>query len=384
LNRITGKFTVLETLGETVKSFSPLPLPPKDPNLTLSAAAHALLAKADLATKELQILQSVIPSIERFVYSFLRKEALLSSQIEGTHATLADVFGLENLGEVETNADLEKVCNYLNAFQFAREQANSPNGLPISMRLLNEAHKLLMSGTRGSTKLLGEIRTSQNWIGGTRPGNALYEPPHPSMLSKLLSELEKFIHGHSDLHSLVKIALVHAQFETIHPYLDGNGRIGRLLTVMLLQHWKILDEPLLYLSLYLKRNQKEYYQHLTAIRVEGDWESWVHFFLNGIVQISEEAKNCALRLNKLISTDREKILKFNTTSVQALRLFELLPTSPIFTTSKAVSLLNSTKPTTAKAIEVLMSVGILTEESGRKRDRVFRYNSYVSILSEGT
>jgi Fic family protein len=256
--------------------------------------------------------------------------------------------------------------------------------LPLSLRLLNEAHKRLMRGVRGGSKRPGEIRRSQNWIGGGRPRNAVYVPPPADKLPQLLGAFEKYIHAGDRVPKLVRTGLLHAQFETIHPYLDGNGRIGRLLIALLLEHWGLLKAPLLYLSLFFKRHREEYYRRLNLVRLEGDWEGWMDFFLEGVATISDEAVSSARELFNLVSTDRTRLLGIGSASVSALRLFERLPRHPIVTVASAMKLLDTSKPTAARAIEVLTEIGILIETTGRRRDRSFAYRAYMERLRAGT
>jgi len=241
-----------------------------------------------------------------------------------------------------------------------------------------------MKGVRGSTKQPGEVRRTQNWIGGTRPGNAVFVPPPPQELGRLLSDLEKYIHGDDDLPPLVRAALVHVQFETIHPYLDGNGRIGRLLITLLVEHWKSLSEPLLYLSLFFKRHRAEYYRLLNAVRLEGNWEGWVSFFLEGVSVIADEAADTARHLFVLVNKDRVRVLSARNASVMAARLLDQLPRHPMLTIPAAVKLLETTKPTATKAVGVLEELGVLKETTGRRRDRTFSYAAYLDRLRVGT
>jgi Fic family protein len=252
------------------------------------------------------------------------------------------------------------------------------------MRLLNETHYRLMRGMRGAEKQPGEIRRSQNWIGGNRPGNAVYVPPPPHEVPRLLGDLEKFLHAEHSLPWLVCAGLVHVQFETIHPYLDGNGRLGRLLVTLLLEEWKLLSRPLLYLSLFFKRRRGDYYRALNRVRTEGDWEGWTAFFLEGVATIAEEAVQSARELFALVSRDRARVLVAGKASVVALRLFEELPRHPVLTITGVVKLLDTTKPTAAKAIALLEEVGVLTETTGRRRDRTFSYLKYLDRLRVGT
>jgi Fic family protein len=384
--RITGRYERTRVGGEEVAAFIPEPLPPHDPPLTPDGEVASLLLRAEAALGRLDLASAMVPSVGWFLYSFVRKEAVISSQIEGTQATLMDLFAFEAAGKAESSEtdDVQEVCNYLDAIAYARKQLRSPKGLPLSVRLLNETHRRLMKGVRGAEKSPGEIRRSQNWIGGTRPGNAAYVPPPPHAVGELLAGLERFIHRESDLPALVRAGLAHAQFETIHPYLDGNGRIGRLLIALLLEHWKILEQPLLYLSLFFKQHRSEYYRKLDAVRGQGDFEGWLAFFLEGTAVVAEEAIGTIQDLFKLVAADRAKVLETKTTSVMAARLFELLPEHPIMTIARALELLSTTKPTASKAVSALVDAGVLTETTGRRRDRTFGYAAYLDRLRAGT
>jgi Fic family protein len=328
-------------------------------------------------------MSGLVSSSEWLVYSAIRKEALLTSQLEGTQATLTDIFDEEAGLTVANIEDVEEVTNYLQAYRFARNELNSSTGLPVCVRLLKQAHEVLLSGTRGAAKQPGEVRTTQNWIGGTRPGNASYVPPPPESVGDLLSDLEKFIHEpEPSLPPLVRIALVHAQFETIHPFLDGNGRIGRLLIAMLLEEWQLLNEPLLYVSGYLKQHQRYYYQCLSDIRSEGNWEQWITFFLEAVNFSADEAQQSIIRIATLFADDRKKVLSMSTTSVHTVRLFEFLPTMPKLTVDRAVELLAVTYPTANNAVKSLVDTGILVETSGKARHRSYVYDRYVELLRD--
>jgi Fic family protein len=252
------------------------------------------------------------------------------------------------------------------------------------MRLLNQAHKRLLKGARGASKQPGQVRRSQNWVGGSRPGNAAYVPPPPDRLADLLRDLERYVHADDALPPLVRTALVHVQFESIHPYLDGNGRLGRLLIALLLQHWNVLGSPLLFLSLHFMRNRPEYYRLLTAVRMDGDWESWVRFFLDGVREIAAEAVALARSLFDLVTRDRARVLERASSSVATMRLFEQLPRHPIVTIAGATRLLHTTKPTAIKAVGSLVDAGVLAETTGRKRDRLFGYGAYMDRLRDDT
>ena len=328
----------------------------------------------------------MVLSVNWFLYSFVRKEAVVSSQIEGTQTTLVDLLMYEATSKSDAvdETDVKQVCNYLDALAYARKQIRSNSGLPLSMRLLNEAHRRLMKNVPGAHEGPGEIRRSQNWIGGTRPGNAVHVPPPHYLLGDLLGSLEKYIHAEDELSPLIRAGLLHVQFEAIHPYLDGNGRIGRLLITLLLEHWNLLTEPLLYLSLYFKRHRAEYYRLLNAVRTDGDFESWLKFFLEGVAVIADEALETTQALFALVGADRTKVLASRSTSVAGIRLFEQLPAHPIVTVGSVVQLLETTKPTATKAVAGLVEGGILVETTGRRRDRSFSYEAYLNILRAGT
>lgn len=383
--RKTGIYERMTVGGEEVAAFIPAPLPPKEPPLALGGAVSERLRAAEQALVRLELAGEMVPSVDWFIYAFVRKEAVVSSQIEGTQATLVDLLTFE--AEADANppgADVEEICNYLDALAYARGELGERTGLPLSMRLLNETHRRLMRGVRGAYKQAGEIRRTQNWIGGTRPGNAVFVPPPPHALGDALSAFERYIHGERDLPPLVRAGLLHVQFETIHPYLDGNGRIGRLLVTLLLEHWKLLTKPLLYLSLFFKRHRDEYYRRLGAVRTEGDWEGWLDYFLDGVATIADEAVASARELFGLVADDRSGVLEHAGTSVAAVRLFELLPRHPIVSVAYAIKQLGVSKPTAGRAVDALQKAGILIEITGRKRDRSWAYQSYLDRLRAGT
>lgn len=380
--RQTGTYVETVAGGERVRAFVPHSLPPAKPPLKLDNRLDTLLSEASAAVTRLRIAGAMVPSADWFLYGFVRKEAVVSSQIEGTQATLADVLEFEATNKTQHRDDVEEVCNYVEALSWARRELSKPKGLPISTRLLCGAHKRLMRGTRGASRMPGEIRRSQNWIGGTRPGNARLVPPPADQLPVLLSGLEKWLHEDDSLPPLVRAGLAHVQFETIHPFLDGNGRIGRLLITLLLEHWRVLDAPLLYLSLAIKRHQREYYDRLQAVRVDRDWEGWTSFYLECVREAADDGVNVAQRLFALIGNDHRKLLQARGVSVPSLRLFELLPTHPMITLPKAIGLLGTTKPTGSKAIATLVEIGILIETTGKARDRIYAYDQYLKSLTK--
>ena len=384
MRRTTGRIERTKVAGEEVAAFVPYPLAPSDPPLALDDEAQHLCATATENLQRLDLAAELVPSVDWFLYAFVRKEAVLSSQIEGTQATLMDLLELEANGDKSADAEVEEVCNYLEALNYAHKETSRPGGLPISVRLLCETHARLLRGVRGTAKQPGELRQSQNWIGGTRPGNAVFVPPPPHLVGELLAKLEHYIHGTDSLHPLVRIALVHAQFETIHPYLDGNGRLGRLLITLLLSHWELLREPLLYLSLFFKRHRSEYYRRLGAIRAEGDWEGWISFFLEGVATIATETVETARALHTRVTTDRQRVVTAPHTTVLAIRLFEQLPSHPILNVGRAMELLAASRPGAAKAIHVLEEASVLVETTGKGKNRSFGYKSYLQLLREGT
>ena len=379
--RTTGTYAITTTLGESVRAFVPGPLPPVDPTLAPTCFID-LNRQAELALARLAGVSGLVPSVEWLLYSAIRKEALLTSQIEGTQATLTDLFDEEAGLKVSNTDDVEEVTNYLRAFRWVQGQLRDPQGLPISVRLLCEAHRLLLAGARGAGKQPGELRRSQNWIGGTRPGNAAFVPPPPQQVADLLTDLERFIHASdADLPPLVRVALIHAQFETIHPFLDGNGRIGRLLIAALMEHWGLLREPLMYLSGYLKQHQAEYYRRLSAIRSDGDWEGWVSFFLEGVAAASAEAERSIIDVASLITADRKRLLESPKAGPISYRLFELLPMMPRFSVEHVRQRLDTTFPTASAAVKLLEDLGVLAELTGQKKNRVYSYQAYVGLLS---
>ena len=381
MKRATGTYQTTTTLGEPVRAFIPDPLPPQDPVLA-SDSYTELNRQAELALARLSGVSGLVPSIDWLLYAAIRKEALLTSQIEGTQATLTDLLDGEAGLAVSNTDDVEEVTNYLRAFRYVQHTLRDPAGLPLCMRLLCEAHRLLLDGARGAGRQPGELRQSQNWIGGTRPGNAVFVPPPAEQVGPLLGELERFIHDDAcTLPALVKVALVHAQFETIHPFLDGNGRIGRLLIAALLEHWKLLPEPLMYLSGYLKTHQAEYYRRLSAVRSEGDWESWVGFFLEGVIAAAADAEHAIIALATQVNTDRRRLLASPRSTPASYRLFELLPTMPRFNVDQARQRLETSFPTANAAVSALAALGIVTELTGQKKNRIYSYAAYIDLLT---
>lgn len=364
-----------------MRAFVPHPLPPSDPVLALDSFIESNRA-AELALARLGGVSGLVPSADWLLYSAIRKEALLTSQMEGTQATLTDLFDEEAGLKVSNTDDIEEVTNYLRAFRLVQDQLRDPEGLPISVRLLCDAHRLLLDGARGAGKQPGELRRSQNWIGGTRPGNAVFVPPPPERVPELLANMERFIHSTStDLPPLVKVALVLAQFETIHPFLDGNGRIGRLLIAALFENWGLLSEPLMYLSGYLKQHQSEYYRRLSGIRTEGDWESWVLFFLEGVATAAADAERSIIAIASLVAADRRRLLESPKAGPASYRLFEMLPMMPRFTVERVRQKLDTSFPTANAAVKILEELGVVTELTGQKKNRSYSYQTYIELLT---
>jgi Fic family protein len=379
--RSTGTYQTTTTLGETVRAFVPAALPPARPVLAL-AACEAANRSAELALARLGGVAGLVPSVDWLLYSAIRQEALLTSQIEGTQATLVDLFDDEAGLAVSNTDDVEEVTNYLRAFRRVQDELRKPKGLPLCVRLLCQAHRLLLDGVRGAGKQPGELRRSQNWVGGKRPGKAVFVPPPPEKVPALLADLERFIHAPAPkLPPLVRIALVHAQFETIHPFLDGNGRIGRLLIAALLEHWGLLPEPLMYVSGYLKQHQAQYYRHLSAIRTHGDWEGWVAFFLEGVEASAQEAERGIVAIASLVAADRRRLLAAPKAGPMAYRLFECLPMMPRFTIERVRQTLGTSFPTATAAVRLLEQLGIVAELTGQKKNRSYSYQAYVDLLA---
>ena len=376
-----GTVVTTTTAGEAVRAYIPRQLPPEPP-LDLARLLGAI-ARADQALGRLDGMTAVLPSASLFVFTYIRKEALLSSQIEGTQSSLSDLLLFENeeLSQVPLD-DVQEVSNYIAAMNFGLKRLE--DGFPLSLRLIRDMHEKLLSKGRGSDKQPGEFRRSQNWIGGTRPGNARFVPPPPERLMECLGDLEKFLHDRSTYPVLIRAALAHVQFETIHPFLDGNGRIGRLLITLMLCEEKVLKEPLLYLSLFFKTHRQQYYELLQSVRENGDWESWLDFFLQGVVETSEQGISTAMRLLALFEADRARIGTLGRAAPTALRAFAELQRSPIIAVPQASSKLQISQPTLQKALDRLASLGVVREITGKRYRRSYAYRAYLKILDEGT
>lgn len=377
----TGHYETTTTAGETVRAFVPRPLPPV-PALDLSGARQLTLERAQLACGRLDGVSQLLPDRNLFLYAYVRREAVLSSQIEGTQSSLSDLllFELVQAPGVPFD-DVVEVSNYVAALDHGL--ARLRDALPISGRLLREIHGILLSRGRGADKLPGEFRRSQNWIGGTRPGNAHFVPPPPAQVPDCITALETFIHSEEPVPALIKAALAHVQFETIHPFLDGNGRVGRLLIVLMLQEERVLRHPLLYLSLYFKQHRDEYYRLLDTARRDGDWEAWLDFFLEGVSQTAGAAVETAQRLLKIFSEDEDRVALLGR-GAGALRTYRALRERPVATIQDLANRAGLSFPTASKAVGALQKAGIIREMTGGRRDRVFVYGRYLDVLNEGT
>ncbi len=358
-----GQYETTATGGETVHAFVPAPLPP-DPPLEFSGARQRLLERALLACGRLDGVTALLPDPDLFLYAYVRREAVLSSQIEGTQSSLSDLllFELDEAPGVPFD-DVVEVSNYVAALEHG--MARLRGGFPISNRLLREVHEKLLASGRGADEQPGEFRRSQNWIGGTRPGNARFVPPPPQHVQDCMASLERSIHATDDgLPALVKAALAHAQFETIHPFLDGNGRVGRLLIVLMLFDAGVLGQPLLYLSLYFKQHRDEYYHLLDTVRSEGDWETWVDFFLEGVASTAGSAVDTAHRLLALFRDDAARVQTLGRAASGALRVFDALRERPLATVNDLTERTGASYPTVARAVQALEGFGITREITG--------------------
>ncbi len=377
-----GRHEVTAVAGEHVHAFIPSDLPPIPP-LNLDAALQQSLEGAVLAVGRLDGMATHLPDKALFLYAYVRKEAVLSSQIEGTQSSVSDLlfYELEQVPGAPLG-DVVEVSNYVAALEHGLRLLD--HGLPPSIRLVREIHRVLLSKGRGSSKTPGDFRTSQNWIGGTRPGNAVFVPPPHTAIPDCMAALERFLNAEDHLPVLVRAALAHVQFETIHPFLDGNGRVGRLLITLLLYDAGILKQPLLYLSLFFKEHRAMYYELLNRVRLDGDWESWLAFFLEGVRVTAEAAVSTADRLSALFGEDRERLAQGGGRRLgSALRMHEALKARPILSLPVACKDTGLSFQAAASAMETLTHGGIAREITGKRRGRLFAYDAYLSILSEG-
>ena len=380
-DRRIGRYVETTAGGEVVRAFVPSPLPPEPPIDILSLLPK--LSRAERAIGRLDGITVLLPRQELFLYMYVRKEAVLSSQIEGTQSSLSDLLRFETEAQAgQPVDDIREVSNYVDAMMFGLERLKE---LPLSLRLIREMHERLLESGRGGTKNPGEFRRSQNWIGGTRPGNATFVPPPVSELDACLDAFEQFMHDEeSRLPPLIKAGLLHVQFETIHPFLDGNGRIGRLLMTLYLCVHDVMRKPLLYLSLYLKMHRADYYRLLQEVRERGTWEAWLEFFLDGVAETANKAFDAATHIVELFKRDRERITAESDRAGSALRIHDLLQQNPFATSNALVERTGLTAPTVNVALADLQRLKIVEEVTGRKRGRVFGYREYLDILNEGT
>lgn len=378
----SGRFVTQQRGHAGFKAFIPADLPIAPP-IELPAELQDLLERANRSLGRLDGLARLLPDPRLFLYMYVRKEAVLSSQIEGTQSSLSDLLLFEEAGlpAVPLN-DVQEVSRYVAALEHGLARLH--DGFPLSLRLLREIHGVLMKKTRGADKTPGEFRTSQNWIGGTHPGNSVYVPPPPHEMRAAMDNLEQFLHDRNGVTPvLLKAGIAHAQFETIHPFLDGNGRLGRLLITFLLVHGGALSQPLLYLSLYLKERRSEYYASLQAVRDTGDWEQWLTFFLAGVEAVAEQATSTATQVLTLFETDRAAIQRLGKSAISALQVHDHLRRHALVSSSVLVKATGLTLPTVLSALQKLQALKIVREVTGQARNRLFAYERYVELLNAG-
>ena len=378
-----GRYLGIAGGGKRVRAFVPNPLPPKPP-LRLEPLI-GLMAQASEAVGRLDGIACAMPEAHLFLYMSVRKEALLSSQIEGTQSSLSDLLRFEdkNAPEAPVDDDVREVSNYVDAMTHGLERLR--DGFPLSLRLIREVHQRLLATGRGSTKGPGEFRRSQNWVGGATPSTAVFVPPPPDRVLACLGNLETFIHrAPPSFPALIKVGLVHHQFETIHPFLDGNGRVGRLLITLLLCSEGVLRQPVLYLSLYFKAHRQQYYALLQEVRERGNWEDWLEFFLASVKDTADQAADAANRIIALFERNRALIGKLGRAAAPTLRVHQYLQSKPIASIARLIKDLAIAYPTGARAIQNLQSLNIVHEITGRRRDRLYAYHGYLDILGEGT
>ena len=383
MERDSGQYVACSAAGESFRAFVPAPLPPTPP-LDLDPELVRLLETANRGLGRLDGIAGVLPDTQLFLYQYVRKEAVLSSQIEGTQSSFSDLllYELDEVPGVPVD-DTREVSDYVAAMDHGLQRIRE--GFPLALRLFREIHEVLLAGGRGADKMPGEFRRSPVWLGGTRPQNAVFVPPPPERLMDCLDPFERFLHDeHAPMPVLIKAGLAHAQFETIHPFLDGNGRLGRLLITLMLCAEGVLTEPLLYLSLYFKSNRSEYYDRLNRIRTHGDWEGWLRFFLRGIGETAQQAVDTARGLLALFDADRERIRGLGRIAGSCLQLHELLTRHPIVNIAQAAERTEINRTTITNCIGRLEELDILRELTGNRRNRLFVYEQYVEVLSEGT
>ncbi len=382
---LTGDYAATLHGDEEVRAFVPRPLPPVPP-LQMGGRLQVLLEEATHALGRLDGAATLLPDPGHFIYSYVRKEAVLSSQIEGTQSSLSDLLRFESAHAPGAPVqDVHEVSRYVQAVDYATAQLSAEEGLPLCNRLLREAHRILLTGARGGDMLPGGFRRSQNWIGGTRPGNAAFVPPPPAEVAAAMSDLERFVHATEDgLPALVRAGLAHVQFETIHPFLDGNGRAGRMLILLMLIDRGLLSSPVLYLSLHFKQDRDRYYELLDAVRRTGDWETWLEFFLEGVRAVANSARETARRLTAMASADRSRIAAGGRGANSLLRVHEALTEGVIVNVAEVVDRTGLSAPTVGNGLRRLCALNIAEEITGGRRNRVFVYRDYLTVLAEGT
>ena len=374
-----GTFATTRVGGESVRAYVPTALPPRPP-LDLARLQKPLEA-AQIALGRLEGVSSILPDADRFIFAYVRKEAVLSSQIEGTQSSLSDLLAFEADKQVSSD-DLRETSNYVSAMTHGLTRLRE--GFPLSSRLIRDIHRELLASGRGSLKDPGEFRRSQNWIGGTRPGNAIFVPPPPHLVDELMSDLEKYLHDDSDpLPLLLRAGLAHVQFETIHPFLDGNGRVGRLLITFILCAGGALTQPILYLSLFLKQHRSRYYELLQAVRTKGVWEDWLEFFLDGIATTAAQAAQTAQAMRALFQKDKDVLTQAGRQGMAAIRVIEAMQTQPVTSAKTLVEQAGLSLPTVGRAIETLQKIGMIDEITGKQRDRIYAYTDYIALLNSG-
>lgn len=380
---LQGQYVAISTTGERAQAFVPAPLPPKPP-IQWTPRLRQRFDEALLALGRLDSVSLLLPDVSLFLYSYVRKEAVLSSMIEGTQSSLSDLllFELDERPGVPLD-DVREVSHYVAALDYGLNRLGA--GFPLSLRLMREIHGRLLAQGRGSSKTPGEFRRSQNWIGGTRPGNAAFVPPPPERVMECMGALELFLHDQPEpTTTLLKAALAHVQFETIHPFLDGNGRLGRLLITLLLCEQKTLRQPMLYLSLFFKSHRKAYYELLNRVRREGDWEAWLDFFAEAVTVTAGQAVETAQRLEAMAREDRVRLQGLGRATSSVLCLHRELLAHPITTASVLARKTGLTPMTVNKSLGHLCRLGVVRELTGNQRNRVFSYSAYLDILNEGT
>ena len=380
---LQGRYVTISTVGEKAQAFVPAPLPPRPP-IDWTPELRSKFDQALLALGRLDSVSTLLPDTSLFLYMYVRKEAVLSSMIEGTQSSLSDLllFELDQEPGVPLD-DVREVSNYVAALDHGLRLL--AEGLPLSLRLFREIHGVLLAKGRSSNQTPGEFRRSQNWIGGTRPGNAAFVPPPAEEVLACMSKLEFFLHDQPEpTPVLLKAALAHVQFETIHPFLDGNGRLGRLLIALLLCEQKVLREPMLYLSLYFKTHRQHYYELLNNVRLTGDWEAWLDFFTEAVIVTATQAVETAQQLLDLSNQDRDKISGLGRAAASTLQVHRALMEHPIATSGSLVEKTGITPATVNKALGHLELLGIVKELTAQKRNRLFSYAGYIEIMSRGT